>query len=106
MIRCLLLMTVCFPLPAAEAPGTLPSVTDESIERVVKLSSSGTCYTADSDFYNKILNFTPYPSIEACLKAGGHLASQQKDAGWGVIDCNSPDLETLGLKYMCADPEK
>ena len=40
---------------------------------VVKMSSSKICHDEHSRSYNRTKNFTPYPSLDECLKAGGRL---------------------------------
>ncbi|MGQ9425590.1 HNH endonuclease family protein [Gilvimarinus sp. F26214L] len=39
----------------------------------VKLSKSGICHDSRSSWYSRTQSFTPYPSLEACLAAGGRL---------------------------------
>ena len=40
---------------------------------VVKMSRSGTCHDPSSPYYSRTTNFTPYETLDACLKAGGRL---------------------------------
>lgn len=44
----------------------------------VKLSNSGICHDTDSRYYQQTKNYTPYKSLEACLKAGGRLPNQRQ----------------------------
>lgn len=37
----------------------------------VKMSTSGICHCPGGSYYGRTKNFTPYPSIDACLAAGG-----------------------------------
>lgn len=37
----------------------------------VKKSRSGICHAAGSTYYDRTQNYTPYKSMEACLKSGG-----------------------------------
>jgi len=37
----------------------------------VKKSKSGICHTQGTVFYNRMLNFTPYNSLAACIASGG-----------------------------------
>jgi hypothetical protein len=37
----------------------------------VKMSKTGICHPRGGSYYNRTQNFTPYPSMEACIKAGG-----------------------------------
>jgi hypothetical protein len=48
------------------------SVTAETKEPV-KLSKSGICHAPHSTYYEQTKNFTPYKTIDECLKAGGRL---------------------------------
>lgn len=47
---------------------------DSSINNdIVKQSSSGICHGSSSSSYKRTKNFTPYPTIKACIDAGGRL---------------------------------
>ncbi|MGM0906182.1 MAG: HNH endonuclease family protein [Pseudomonadota bacterium] len=39
----------------------------------VKKSNSGICHAEDSRWYSRTKNFTPYDTLDACLKRGGRL---------------------------------
>jgi hypothetical protein len=39
----------------------------------VKLSKSGICHAPGSTYYEQTKNFTPYKTMDECLKAGGRL---------------------------------
>jgi hypothetical protein len=39
----------------------------------VKLSKSGICHAPESTYYEQTKNFTPYKTMDECLKAGGRL---------------------------------
>ena len=39
----------------------------------VKMSKSGICHTPGSTYYQQTKNFTPYKSLDECLKSGGRL---------------------------------
>jgi len=39
----------------------------------VKMSKSGICHTPNSTYYSQTKNFTPYKSLDECLKAGGRM---------------------------------
>lgn len=41
----------------------------------VKKSNARTCYEKGSSSYNGIKTFTPYDSMEACLKSGGRSSA-------------------------------
>ena len=40
---------------------------------VVKKSKSGICHTSSSHYYNQTKHFTPYKTLDECLKSGGRL---------------------------------
>lgn len=42
-----------------------------SLDLPVKLSRSGLCHTWRSRYYSRTQRYTPYPTLKACLKAGG-----------------------------------
>lgn len=44
---------------------------DTAIDLPVKLSRSGICHTWRSRYYSRTQRYTPYPTLTACLKAGG-----------------------------------
>ena len=37
----------------------------------VKMSKTGICHPRGGSYYNQTKAYTPYPSMEACIKAGG-----------------------------------
>ena len=39
----------------------------------VKKSNSGICHKPGSTYYQQTKNFTPYKTLEECLKSGGRL---------------------------------
>jgi len=45
---------------------------------VVKKSNSGICHAEDSRWYSRTKNFTPYDTLDACLKSGGRLPKGYK----------------------------
>jgi micrococcal nuclease len=52
---------------------TISPTTNNSSGAVVKKSKTGICHAPGTTYYNKTLNFTPYSSIDECLKSGGRL---------------------------------
>ena len=42
-------------------------------EPEVKKSKSGICHDKSSPWYGRTKHFTPYDSLDACLKSGGRL---------------------------------
>jgi len=47
-------------------------------EPAVKKSNSGICHAEDSRWYSRTKNFTPYDTLDACLKSGGRLPKGYK----------------------------
>jgi hypothetical protein len=39
----------------------------------VKMSSSGICHAPNTTYYEQTKNFTPYKTLDECLKAGGRM---------------------------------
>lgn len=39
----------------------------------VKMSKSGICHTPGSTYYKQTKNYTPYPTLQECLNAGGRM---------------------------------
>lgn len=39
----------------------------------VKMSKSGICHAPGSTYYKQTKNYTPYPTLQACLNAGGRM---------------------------------
>ena len=39
----------------------------------VKMSKSGICHKPGSTYYQQTKNFTPYKTLDECLKSGGRL---------------------------------
>ena len=42
-------------------------------EKPVKMSNSGICHAPNSTYYSQTKNFTPYKTLDECLKAGGRM---------------------------------
>lgn len=57
-----LALLICFSFQTAHANNN-----------VVKKSNSGICHAKDSRWYSRTKNFTPYDTLDACLKSGGRL---------------------------------
>ncbi len=47
--------------------------TNDSQDLVVKKSRTGICHAPGTTYYNKTQNYTPYNSLDECLKSGGRL---------------------------------
>jgi len=39
----------------------------------VKMSKSGICHAPGSTYYSQTKNFTPYKTLDDCIKAGGRI---------------------------------
>jgi hypothetical protein len=39
----------------------------------VKMSKTGICHAPNTTYYKKTKNYTPYPTLQACLNAGGRV---------------------------------
>jgi len=39
----------------------------------VKMSKTGICHVPNSTYYTQTKNFTPYKTLDECLKAGGRM---------------------------------
>lgn len=50
---------------------TMPPVAFAQSEPAVKMSKTGICHPRGGTYYSRTKNYTPYPSMEACIKAGG-----------------------------------
>jgi hypothetical protein len=42
-------------------------------ENPVKMSNSGICHAPNTTYYEQTKNFTPYKTLDECLKAGGRM---------------------------------
>ncbi len=49
------------------------SVQTNNRVQVVKMSKSGICHDSSSQYYSRTKHYTPFNSLEDCLKAGGRL---------------------------------
>lgn len=55
------------------SPEAISPTTNTSSGSVVKKSTTGICHAPGTTYYNKTVNFTPYNSVDECLKSGGRL---------------------------------
>jgi hypothetical protein len=39
----------------------------------VKMSKSGICHAPNTTYYKQTKSYTPYPTLQACLSAGGRM---------------------------------
>jgi hypothetical protein len=42
-------------------------------EKPVKMINSGICQAPNTTYYEQTMNFTPYKTLDDCLKAGGRM---------------------------------
>ena len=42
-------------------------------EKPVKMSNTGICHAPNTTYYEQTKNFTPYKTLDECLKAGGRI---------------------------------
>jgi len=67
------LMTVLATLGGV-GPFPEPMVSQAAAEQQpVKMSKSGICHAPGSTYYDRTTHFTPFATMNACLKAGGRL---------------------------------
>ena len=45
-------------------------------EKPVKMSNSGICHAPNTTYYEQTKKFTPYKSLDECLKAGGRMSKR------------------------------
>jgi hypothetical protein len=41
--------------------------------KLVKMSNTGICHAPNTTYYEQTKNFTPYKTLDDCLKAGGRV---------------------------------
>lgn len=49
------------------------SISDQKSEPEVKKSSTGICHAKGSKYYNEVINYKSFSSLEVCLRGGGRL---------------------------------
>ncbi len=42
-------------------------------EKPIKMSNSGICHAPNTTYYEQTKQFTPYKTLDECLKAGGRV---------------------------------
>jgi hypothetical protein len=45
-------------------------------EKPVKMSNSGICHAPNTTYYEQTKKFTPYKTLDECLKAGGRMSKR------------------------------
>ena len=66
-MKLLLILVVLLFVTPVQAQG--PTRSAES----VKKSTTGICHAPGTTYYNKTKNFTPFKTLDECLKSGGRL---------------------------------
>lgn len=65
------------PKPASPStPKPKPTEKPAPTTGTVKLSKNKICHAPGTTYYNRTKNYTPYPSLQSCLNAGGRLPKQ------------------------------
>jgi len=73
MILALLLTFSVCGFAAAPKAGTSAAQPTTSSELPVKKSKTGICHAPGSTYYNQNKNFTPFKTLDDCIKSGGRL---------------------------------
>ena len=60
-LRIFIVSALCFGVPAF------------AYAEPVKMSKSGICHAPGSTYYSQTKNFTPYKTLDDCIKAGGRM---------------------------------
>ena len=72
---------------------------------VVKKSSSGICHCPGGSFYDRTARFTPYKTLEACLRSGGrHPKRGQGDCSKAAPEPGSPATIKNKTRKIEGDP--
>jgi hypothetical protein len=66
-------LVALLPLAAMQTHAGQPMPGVEQPQEPVKLSRSGICHAPGSTYDARTKNFTPFPNLEACLRAGGRM---------------------------------
>jgi hypothetical protein len=61
------IQTISFLLATLISTGVLAQ------EKPVKMSNSGICHAPNTTYYEQTKNFTPFKTLDECLKAGGRM---------------------------------
>jgi len=59
--------------PAPTTQAAAPAASAPASDKPVKKSKSGICHAATSKSYAMVKHFTPYASVDECIKSGGRL---------------------------------
>jgi hypothetical protein len=73
-VTCAILALAALPAQAAEKKEAAKDAKANAAEApAVKKSDSGICHDKNSPSYDRTKNFTPYKTVEECVKGGGSL---------------------------------
>ena len=72
--------------------------TDDAISGMVKKSTSGICHCPGGQFYERMSNFIPFDTIDACLASGGR-EPQRGQGNCLTADSDKPELMRLPGSY-------
>ena len=58
---------------AQSAPKAAAAPAQDANSPAVKKSNTGICHAAGSTYYGRTQNFTPFATMDECIKSGGRL---------------------------------
>jgi len=61
------------PVHAAQTAPKAAAATQDASAPAVKKSKTGICHAAGSTYYDRTMNFTPFATMDECIKSGGRL---------------------------------
>ena len=61
------------PVHAAQTAPNAAIAPQDASAPAVKKSKTGICHAAGSSYYGRTLNFTPFATMDECIKSGGRL---------------------------------
>ena len=61
------------PVHAAQTAPKAATAPQDANAPAVKKSKTGICHAAGSSYYGRTLNFTPFATMDECIKSGGRL---------------------------------
>lgn len=65
--------TAAAPRQQPKIVGSNSSPTAQSEQAPVKKSKTGICHAPGTTYYSRTTNFTPFATLDDCLKSGGRL---------------------------------
>ena len=61
------------PVHAAQTAPKAAAASQDASAPAVKKSTTGICHAAGSTYSGRTLNFTPFATMDECIKSGGRL---------------------------------